>query len=91
MILILLSSVFIIPVLMGWGKIMENISGSLSGGISGKILSGILSISLLWTVIAFFAPLNIYIETPTVLLGLFCFFKYKLYQDLYRFSKKTVC
>ncbi|MDG4653363.1 LIC_10190 family membrane protein [Chryseobacterium arthrosphaerae] len=88
MILILLSSVFIIPVLMGWGKIMENISGSLSGGISGKILSGILSISLLWTVIAFFAPLNIYIEAPTVLLGLFCFFKYKLYQNLYRFSKK---
>ncbi|QUY58124.1 hypothetical protein I2F65_16535 [Chryseobacterium arthrosphaerae] len=73
---------------MGWGKITENISGSLSGGISGKILSGILSISLLWTVIAFFAPLNIYIEAPTVLVGLFCFFKYKLYQDLYRFSKK---
>ncbi|MGN7864757.1 LIC_10190 family membrane protein [Chryseobacterium sp. 22458] len=88
MILILLSSVFIIPVLMGWGKIMETVSGSLFGGISGKIFSGILLISLLWTTIAFFAPLNMYIEAPTVLMGLFCFFKYKLYQDLYRFSKK---
>jgi hypothetical protein len=88
MVLILFSSIFIIPVLMGWGKIMENIWGILFQGISGKILSGILGISLIWTILSFFIPLNIKVEAPSVLLGLFFFFKNKLYQEFHHFSKK---
>ena len=88
MLLILFSSIFIIPVLMGWGKIMENLSGILFQGITGKILSGILAISLTWTIISFFFPLNIYTETVSILLGLFIFFKNKLYLLPYHFSKK---
>ncbi|CAD0221127.1 conserved membrane protein of unknown function [Chryseobacterium sp. JV274] len=88
MLLILFSSILIIPVLMGWGKIMENISGVLFQGISGKILSGILGISLIWTLISFFFPLNIYIETISILLGLFFFFRNRLYREFYQFSKK---
>ncbi len=88
MLLILFSSILIIPVLMGWGKIMENISGVLFQGISGKILSGILGISLIWTLISFFFPLNIYIETVSILLGLFFFFRNRLYREFYQFSKK---
>ncbi|MDR4951749.1 hypothetical protein REB14_06085 [Chryseobacterium sp. ES2] len=88
MILILLSSIFIIPVLMGWGKIMENMWGILFQGISGKILSGILGICLIWAIISFFIPLNINVEAPSILLGLFSFFKNKLYQEFRQFSKK---
>lgn len=88
MILILFSSIFIIPVLMGWGKIMENIWGVLFQGISGKILSGILGLSLIWTVISFFTPLNINIEIPSIFSGLFFFFKNKLYQNFYKLTKK---
>ncbi|WP_223599876.1 hypothetical protein [Chryseobacterium sp. GVT01B] len=88
MLLILLSSIFIIPVLIGWGKIMENVSGILFQGISGKILSGILGISLIWTFISFFIPLNIYAETASILLGLFFFFRHQLYKEFYQFSKK---
>ncbi len=88
MILILLSSIFIIPVLLGWGKIMENFSGNLFQGISGKALYGILGIVLIWTALSFFIPLNIYIEVPVILMGLLYFFKEKLYQELYRFSKR---
>lgn len=90
MILILFSFIFIIPVLMGWGKIMENIWGILFQGISGKILSGILGISLIWTIASFFIPLNINVEVPSILLGFFFFFKNKLYQECYQFSKKDV-
>jgi hypothetical protein len=54
MIQILISTVFIIPVLMGWGKIMESFFGNGFGGISGKVLSGILGISLVWTYFLFF-------------------------------------
>ncbi|WP_228411906.1 LIC_10190 family membrane protein [Chryseobacterium sp. KLBC 52] len=67
---------------------MENIGGFLFQGISGKILSGILGISLIWTVISFFIPLNINVEIPSILLGLLFFFKNKLYQEFYQFSKK---
>ena len=90
MVLILFSFIFIIPVLMGWGKIMENIWGILFQGISGKILSGILGISLIWTIVSFFIPLNINVEVPSILLGFFFFFKNKLYQECYQFSKKDV-
>lgn len=88
MILILLSTVLLIPVLIGLGKIVENFSGILIDGIAGKILSGTLGISLLWTFLAFFIPLNIYVEIPTIVLGLIYFSKNKLYQDFSKFSKK---
>ncbi|SIQ18135.1 hypothetical protein SAMN05880574_10743 [Chryseobacterium sp. RU37D] len=88
MILILISTIFIFPVLIGIGKIAENFSGILCKGISGKILLGILAISVIWTVAAFFIPLNIVVEIPTVIAGLIYFFKNKLYWELYRFSKK---
>ncbi|WP_345205922.1 LIC_10190 family membrane protein [Chryseobacterium ginsengisoli] len=88
MILILLSTVLLLPVLMGLGKIVENFSGILIAGISGKILHGILGISLFWTIIAFFIPSNIYVEIPTILIGLVYFFKDKLSQEFYTFSKK---
>jgi hypothetical protein len=88
MLLILFSSIFIIPVLIGWGKIMENLSGILFQGISGKILSGILGLSLIWTLISFFIPLNICIETVSIFVGLFFFFRNRLYGEFYQFSKK---
>jgi hypothetical protein len=88
MILILLSTLFLIPALIGLGKAVESFSGSLFGGIAGKISTGILAISLIWTILAFFIPLNIYVEIPTVLLGLIFFFKDKLYREFYQFSKK---
>lgn len=90
MILILLSTILLIPTLIGWGKIFENLMGSLFEGISGKILSGILSISLIWTLLAFFISLNIYIETITLTLGGFYFLKDKLYQEFIKFSKKDL-
>ncbi|AZA52066.1 LIC_10190 family membrane protein [Chryseobacterium sp. G0201] len=90
MILILLSTIILIPTLLGFGKIMENVSGSLFEGISSKIFSGILGISLIWTILAFFIPLNIYVEIVTILLGLLYFFKEKLYENFYIFSRKDV-
>lgn len=87
MISILLSALFIIPTLMGLGKIVDNISGGSWEGITGRAFSGIVGISLVWTILAFFIPLNIYIELPTVLLGLFYFFREKLFLEFYRLSK----
>ncbi|SFN16008.1 hypothetical protein SAMN05421594_1453 [Chryseobacterium oleae] len=88
MMLLLLSTVLIIPVLTGWGKIMERFTGSLLNGISGNIVTGIVGLSLIWTVLAFFIPINIYAEIPFVLAGILFFFIKKLYLEFYKFSKK---
>ncbi|WP_257621440.1 hypothetical protein [Chryseobacterium sp. NKUCC03_KSP] len=88
MLLILCSSIFLITTLMGWGKLMENIFGKTLSGISGKILTGIFSTGLIFTLLSFFIPLNLYVEIPTILIGLFYFFKDKLYLEYFRFSKK---
>lgn len=88
MVLLLLSSVLILSVLSGWGKILESISGFFFNGISGVILTGIVGLSLMWTVLAFFIPINIYVEIPFISVGVFYFFKKKLYLEFYRFSKK---
>jgi len=74
--------------LMGWGKIVEHFLQNLSEGISGKMVLGIVGISLIWTVLAFFISLNIYVEATTILLGLIYFFKDKMYREFSRFSKK---
>ncbi|MGL6127892.1 LIC_10190 family membrane protein [Chryseobacterium artocarpi] len=88
MILLLFSTIFIIPALAGLGKIMENIFGTLFPDVSGKIVSGIMGISILWTLISFFFPLNIYIEVSTISLGLIYFFKEKIYLEFYKFTRK---
>lgn len=87
MVLILFSLLLIFPALLGLGKITENLLGSLLHGISGKIISGILAITVVWTFLAFFIPLNIYVELITLLLGIFCFFRYRLYNEWYCFSR----
>ncbi|MGZ5274185.1 MAG: LIC_10190 family membrane protein, partial [Kaistella sp.] len=89
MLYILFSFIFIVPVLSGWGKFSERILGSLSTGISWNIFSGILTISVVWTVLSFITPLNIFVEIPTVLLGFFFFFKNKLYQHISLHCKKN--
>lgn len=88
MFLILLSSIFIIPVLMGWGKVTEYVSGKFLSSVSGKSLSGILTISILWTILAFFIPLNSHVEIATVSIGVFFFFNQKIYKEFTCFSKK---
>jgi len=89
MLLIVVTIIFIFPVLMGWGKLLEIIFKThIFEGISGKILFGILGISMIWTVLAFFIPLNLFVEIFTISVGLLYFFKEKLYLDAYLFSKK---
>ncbi|WP_343609935.1 LIC_10190 family membrane protein [Chryseobacterium oranimense] len=88
MILLLLSSVLILSVLAGWGKVIESFLGILSGEVAASILTGILGISIAWTALSFFVPINIYVEIPFVLTGVFFFFQKKIYKEINQFSKK---
>ncbi|WPO82173.1 hypothetical protein SD427_15565 [Chryseobacterium sp. JJR-5R] len=86
MVVILLSTIFILPILMGWGDLFQKFTGSFIQGISGKALLGILGISLFWTILAFFIPLNIYAEIPVILAGLFFFFRNSVFRQLHLFK-----
>lgn len=88
MFLILLSSILLIPVLMGWGKASEYVLDKFLIGVSGRSLSGIFTISILWTALSFFVPLNSHVEIATILIGLFFFFHGKIYKEFSCFSKK---
>lgn len=82
MLLILLSCVFLIPALAGWGNMLNFFLANPFNHLSGKVVYGIMGISILWTVLAFFIPLNAHVEIPTILTGLFFFFKNKEYKNL---------
>ena len=88
MLLILCSSIFLITTLVGWGKLLENVFGKSLNGVSGKIVMGMFSVGLIFTVVSFLIPLNLYVEIPAILIGFLYFFKDKLYLDFYKFSKK---
>jgi len=84
MIEILFSLLWLTPVFLGIGYVFRKFS--FSETVSGYILHGILCVIFLWAIIAFFAPLNIWVEMATLLFGLFFFFKDKLYLKLYKLS-----
>ncbi|MBW8524444.1 hypothetical protein K0U91_09515 [Chryseobacterium chendengshani] len=90
MLFILLTTIIIIPTLLGWGKFLEGtFKAKIFEGISGQLTSGIFGICVIWTILAFFIPLNLNVEIPTILFGLFCFFKEKLYLKIYKFTKEN--
>jgi len=90
MILLLLSSILILSVLAGWGKVIESFLGTLSGEVAGSILTGTMGLSMVWTVLSFFIPINIYVEIPFVLTGVFFFFQRKVYLEINLFSRKDI-
>ncbi len=85
MIYLIFMTIFLLPALAGLGVIFQKICRYSAPGISLPILYGIFGITLLWTVIAFFFPLNIYVEISTLLVGLAGFFYFKSYLTFWAF------
>lgn len=81
MFLILCTLVFLLPVLSGIGALTEKFSGNFFPGLPSKLLMGIGVVSVIWTLLAFFVPLNLYLEILTVAVGLAGFFGLKAYQE----------
>ncbi|WP_297985630.1 hypothetical protein [uncultured Chryseobacterium sp.] len=88
MLYILFSTIVILPVLAGIGHLVEDIMGKLFRGLSSKVLTGIFATTLIWCVLAFFLPLNIYIEAITVLIGLAAFFYFRIFEEFFEFLKQ---
>lgn len=87
---ILLSLIIIIPVLAGFGEIFQRIFGKFWQGFSAKIFSGMFFLGMIWQVLAFFIPLNIWVESVSVIIGFFAFFYFKSYKHFSQFSKSEI-
>lgn len=85
MLYLLFSIIVLIPVFIGFGEIFQRTFGKFSFGISAKIVTGMLTVSVIWTVFSFFTPLNIAIELSTVSVGLLAFFSYGTYHQFWKF------
>ena len=90
MLYILLSIIIIIPVLAGFGEIFQKIFGEMWSTFSAKIFSGIFSLVMLWQILAFFIPLNIWVESTSLIIGFLAFFYFKTYRSFKNFSKTEI-
>ena len=87
---ILLSLLIIFPVLMGFGEIFQKLFGRIWSGLSAKIFSGMFFLTLIWQVLAFFVPLNIWVESISVVIGIICFFYFRSYKGFLNYTKEEI-
>ena len=87
MIYILLSLMLILPTLLGIGGLASQ-KIKLWDGISSDLVMGIVSISIVWTDLAFFIPINTAVEIPTLLLGISLFIYQRKYRALGSFLRE---
>lgn len=87
MLYLLLSLVVLLPTLAGVGRLSSRYF-PLWGGISADLVGGIFSISILWTLLAFFIPIGAGVEGVTLSVGIFLFIYYKQYRDFVAFFKR---
>lgn len=89
MLYILLMLILILPSLAGIGVLVNQISDKIPKGIALMVTRGILSVTLCWTILAFWFPLNITVEITTLILGLASFFYFKVYEVFWSFLKEN--
>ena len=90
MLIIILSIIIIIPVLAGIGEIFQRIFGKIWSGLSAQLFSGIFFLAMIWQVFAFFIPLNIWLESISLGIGILAFFYFKSYQNFTSFTKNEI-
>ena len=90
MLIIILSIIIIIPVLAGFGEIFQRIFGKIWSGLSAQLFSGVFFLAMIWQVLAFFIPLNIWVESISLGIGILAFFYFKSYQNFTSFTKNEI-
>lgn len=90
MLYIVLSIVVIIPVLAGFGEVFQKFFGEIWSGLSAKLFSGMFLLGMIWQILAFFVPLNIWVEIASLTLGFLAFFYFRTYKYLFQFNKNEI-
>ncbi|WP_373708299.1 hypothetical protein [Kaistella sp.] len=85
MLYIVLMLILLLPALSGLGAIFKNNFGGFNSETALQIIAGIFVTTIIWTVLAFFIPLNSTVELVTLLIGLCAFFYFKVYLQFWKF------
>lgn len=85
MIYILAMLLVLTPALLGWGALVHRLLKAESTGLALTIITGVLSVTIVFVLLAFFIPLNIYVEFLAVAIGFSAFFYLKMYRPLLSF------
>lgn len=88
MLYLLLSLLILVPTLSGIGQFTSQ-KFPLWQGLGAFLVLGILSVSVVWTGLAFFIPLGSVVEVFTIILGIFFFIYYKQHQQFILFFKEN--
>ena len=86
---ILITTILLLVVFSGFGKIVSQLNLNIWDGFSGRLFSGILLLTTILTATAFFTPLTSTIEFITLLLGFSSFVVLKGYNDFIAFFKQN--
>ena len=89
MLYILLMLIMLVPAMAGFGGVTAKILKIKDLGLALILLNGIFFCTVSFTILAFFYPLNIYVEVITLLLGVSLFFHLKLYGQLWKFLSEN--
>ncbi len=74
---------------MGIGELFQQFFGKIWSGVSGILISGIGFLTILFTMLAFFVPINIWLEIMTILVGIASFFYHQSYLKIYHLFKNN--
>lgn len=85
MLSIFFTTVILLPVLAGFGRISEYVWRPLNTGISGKLISGIFALCIISVVMSFAVPLNVFYEGFIIITGISAFFYLRIYEAFYSF------
>ena len=88
MVFIFFMLLILLPVCSGFGSLFSKAVGNSTEGIALNLLGGIFFLSFLFTLLAFFIPLNIYLESVVIIIGIILFFYQKEYLIFWRFFRK---
>jgi hypothetical protein len=77
----IVSSLLILPCLLGFGSFLCNKLGFRWQEISHKMILGLLALSISWTLLSFFFPLTIYTEVFSLVLGYYFLYKTKAWEE----------
>lgn len=89
MLYIFWSLLLLFPVFWGFGELFQRMFGKIWNGISAKLISGIILIIISLHILAFFAPLSIYLELILLVCGFSLFGYFTKFSDFLNIKNKN--
>ncbi|WP_251832282.1 LIC_10190 family membrane protein [Kaistella pullorum] len=87
MLYLLISLLILLPVFSGFGAAVNRYIHTTVTGVAANVLTGMLGLTVTFTLLAFFIPLSVWVEVFTVIIGFSLFLYLKVYRDIILFFK----